>query len=142
MNYNVIQEKTILHSKAVAEVMYKLADENKEEMYILGLLHDIGKIAGFNNHESYGANLLASMGMKKYEQEIRYHGKVQNEYSSKELDLLNAADLVVDSEGNVVGVTRRLEDIAERYGHESKEYQEAKKLSVLLRDILDKVVVE
>jgi putative nucleotidyltransferase with HDIG domain len=138
--YNKLENKVILHSKGVAEVMYKLANENKEEMYLLGLLHDIGKLRGFEDHEKNGAILLTHIGIK-YPNEIYYHGKIQDEYSSPELDLLNAADLSVDSEGNIVGYQKRIEDIGNRYGFESTEYKNAITLSKTLLELLNKVKI-
>ena len=70
--YDKLETRVILHSKGVAEVMYELANENKAEMYLLGLLHDIGKLGGFKNHEKNGAKLLVHMGLK-YSNEILMH---------------------------------------------------------------------
>ena len=118
----------ILHSYGVAEYMYRNSNKKRDEMYILGLLHDIGKIHGFDNHESLGGEITKDVGFI-YSEEIKYHGIVQSDYSSYELDLLNAADLSIDSEGNEVGYIKRIEDIKTRYGEKSTQYIDAVLLS-------------
>ena len=72
--------------------------------------------------------MLRNQGYK-YWQEVSCHGKLEAEYSSKELDILNMADMQIDSKGNHVGAEMRLKDIASRYGIESKQYVEAKLLA-------------
>lgn len=129
-----------MHAKTVAEVMSKLSNGDGR-MYVLGLLHDIGKTIDSQDHGMSGAALLESMGFQ-YHREVYYHGIPQDEYSSLALDLLNAADLSVDSCGNLVGYKKRIDDIGKRYGRDSKEYENAKKLSCTLKHILDQISVE
>ena len=49
------------------------------------------------------------------------------------LEILNKADMQIDKYGNDVGYTKRLEDIKNRYGEESKTYCDAKILIEKLR---------
>ena len=121
----MIAENKIKHSRAVAELMYSLAsEEKKEQMYILGLLHDVGYMFGHNNHNKNGGNLLKESGYQ-YWQEVFYHGDCQPPYSSYELDLRNYADMPIGPDGTHIGFAKRLEDIEIRYGTDSKEYQNA-----------------
>lgn len=116
-----MDKKVIDHSFGVGLYMKEHAKSNKEEMFLLGLLHDIGKIEGYENHEINGAHILNKVGFKYYK-EVELHGLVQDGYSSYELDLLNSADLSIDSNGNNVGYKKRIDDIKNRYGKDSNEY--------------------
>ena len=118
------------HIVAVAEYMYRNAAKyglDSDEMYTLGLLHDIGYLYGNVGHAFRGGELMEKQGYK-YWQEVKYHGKDQNEYESDALWLLNAADLMVDANGNLVGTKQRMKDIKERYGEHSKNYEFSQKL--------------
>ncbi len=128
-----MNKQILLHSYGVADYMYRHASQNKEELFVLGLLHDIGKLKEYSNHAKVGFDIAEKVGLV-YAKEIQYHGLVQEEYSSYELDLLNAADLSVDSCGNEVGYEKRLEDILSRYGKESFEYKTAKELVSILQE--------
>ena len=72
--------------------------------------------------------MLRNQGYK-YWKEVSYHGKLEVDYSSEELDMLNMADMRIDSKGNDVGVEKRLEDIATRYGKASMQFIEAELLA-------------
>lgn len=134
-----ISENKLKHSIAVARFMRKAAEDagwskqKCEEMFVLGLLHDIGYEFSEqqSEHAGIGGELLQKQGYR-YWQEIAHHGNPHTEYSSIELDLLNTADLQVDAKGNVVGVRARLEDIASRYGRDSRQYTEAKALAQII----------
>ena len=123
----------------VAEWMYNHAEEygigNKEEMYLLGYIHDIGYIQGKENHEANGAFLLGKDTY--YGRLVRWHGSTPQEYIDyykqlcptmgvdipKELILLWTADMTINSEGRNVGFWERLEDIEDRYGKDSEPYR-------------------
>lgn len=133
-----LSQNKCLHSKSVADYMYEYADgplDYKEDMYLLGLIHDIGYIQGkAEGHAKYGGNILHRAGYK-YWREVYYHGNVGMDYSSKELDLLNSADLQIDYMGKRIGYDERLSDIKRRYGEESKQYKNAFQLMERLRDL-------
>lgn len=125
------------HSFGVAQKMYELAKEKGwtedkcRDMFLLGYLHDIGYQFSDtkDNHNSVGG-LLAGNNGYKYWKEIMYHGDPFIEGScSEELTLLNIADMSVDSKGNNVGVGNRLEDIRNRYGEYSIQYQNSLELA-------------
>ena len=90
-----------------------------EELYVLGLLHDIGyefaEEKDYKNHNIIGGKILKNLGYKHYK-EVYYHGVINSPYQSEYLNLLNFADMHIDSEGNYVSFDRRLQEISERYG--------------------------
>ncbi len=141
-----ISEDRMAHMHGVAEYMYEHAEEygglNKEEMYLLGLLHDIGYLYGKEGHEQSGARLL---GLDThYGQLIHAHGLTPREYMychcclpseiPSELILLWTADMMVDLTGKVVGFKARLEDIAQRHGKNSEPYRICKETMTWLKN--------
>ena len=116
------------HSYAVANKMVELGkeknllDEQLQELFLLGYLHDIGYQFGTNeNHNMIGGNLLRNSNYKFWK-EVYYHGIPNSEYKSLYLDILNTADMMIDKCGNDVGFDKRLEDIKKRYGEDSIQY--------------------
>ena len=116
------------HSYAVANKMFELgkeknlSDEQLQELFLLGYLHDIGYQFGTNeNHNMIGGNLLRNSNYK-YWKEVYYHGIPNSEYKSLYLDILNTADMMIDKYGNDVGFDKRLDDIKNRYGEDSIKY--------------------
>ena len=123
------------HNYAVANKMVELGkvknllDEQLQELFLLGYLHDIGYQFGTNeNHNMIGGNLLKESNYKNW-QEVYYHGIPNSKYKSLYLDILNAADMMIDKYGNDVGFDKRLEDIKSRYGEDSIQYINCVKLS-------------
>ena len=99
-----------------------LLDEQLQELFLLGYLHDIGYQFGTNeNHNMIGGSLLRNSNYK-YWKEVYYHGIANSEYKSLYLDILNTADMMIDKCGNDVGSVKRLEDIKKRYGEDSIQY--------------------
>lgn len=135
-----ISEDRVKHSLSVGKLMYQLSknkgwlEEKCQDMFILGYLHDIGYefSENQNEHPKKGGLLLKQQNYP-YWQEVYYHGLIDIEYKSKELDLLNYADMSIDSKGNNVGFLKRLEDIEIRYGVDSKQYKDARKIVETLR---------
>ena len=62
-------------------------------------------------------------------QAILYHGKPNLSSNNVFLDILNEADLRVNSKGQRVTVKERLDDIANRYGVTSQTYVDVTKLA-------------
>lgn len=119
----------VKHSISVARRMveigksYNLSNEELEELFVLGLNHDIGyEFCDGRDHNVVGGNILKRSNYK-YWREVYYHGVVQDEYSSLYLKILNTADMQVDKYGNVVGFEERLKDIKSRYGEDSVVYK-------------------
>ncbi len=120
----MITEDRQKHIFGVANFLKKYAiaqdmkNEDIEALYTLGLLHDIGyeflEEKDYIKHNVIGGEILKNLGYK-YWKEVYYHGVANAEYSSKFLDLLNWADMRIDSAGNEVSLDERLEEISVRY---------------------------
>lgn len=123
------------HSFSVARKMMDIAknknltEEEINNCFLIGFNHDIEYEFTINgvNHNFISGEILKRSGFK-YWKEIYYHGEIDIEYSSLYLDILNQADMQIDKYGNDVGYDKRLEDIRERYGEESKVYSKCLKL--------------
>lgn len=118
----------IKHSLAVANKMVEIGksknlnDNELEDLFLLGLVHDIGYQFDKNeDHNIVGGNILKNNNYKYYK-EVYYHGIPNSEYKSLYLDILNTADMMIDKYGNDVGFDKRLEDIKSRYGEDSSVY--------------------
>ena len=123
------------HTLAVARKMVeigknlKLTEEQQQELFTLGFVHDIGyEYPNVNyQHNVVGGEMLKESGYKYWE-EVYYHGNPNTSYESLYLTILNMADMQIDKYGNDVGYTKRLEDIKSRYGEDSIPYQNCVKL--------------
>lgn len=102
----------------------KLESNQINELFILGLNHDIG-YQFTNNHTIH--NRIGGKNLKqtnyKYWKEVYYHGETNIEYNSLYLDILNLSDIQIDKYGNNVGFDKRLIDIKKRYGEDSNTYK-------------------
>ncbi len=125
------------HSLAVARKMKEIVLENSshfncnaEDMYILGLVHDVGYefVEKQEDHPKMGGEILRNQGYK-YWKEVYYHGIPQTEYSSVELNLLNYVDLITGSSGVYISIEKRISNIAKRYGKGSIQELDAIKLA-------------
>ncbi len=119
----------------VAEYMYRHAEEygckNREEMYLLGLVHDIGYLYGKEDHERSGAELIGSGTY--YGRFVQAHGQTPREYMEQhscsaaeipnEMILLWTADMMVGPDGEAVGFMKRLKEIEDRFGRDSDIYR-------------------
>lgn len=142
-----ISDNRILHMHGVAEWMYEHAEEyglsNKDEMYLLGLVHDIGYLYGDKaSHEQNGGELL---GLDSYYGKfVAAHGLTPCQYMErysclsseipKEMILLWTADMTIDLTGQPVGFKKRLEDIKERHGEDSDAYRICKETMLWLEN--------
>ena len=133
----MINENRLHHILSVARLMKENASKlglNEEEMFTLGLMHDIGY--EFNegiDHNQTGGNMLKAQNYKYYN-EVFYHGVINPPYKSLELDLLNFCDMRVDGKGNVVSFEDRLEDIKTRRGENSFAVQKCTEMINLLKN--------
>lgn len=130
------------HCIAVAEKMKRLSEENSrlfvtdpEDMYVLGMVHDIGYpfVEEQKDHAKVGGEILKKQGYM-YWREVYYHGIFQNEYDSPELRLLNFADITTGPSGEDMTMQQRIDNISERYGADSPQTKEAEKLLKMLSD--------
>ena len=104
-----------------------------DELFILGMLHDIGYEFSEtqSEHNTKGGLILKEQGYKFWK-EVYYHGVPQTTYQSPELMLLNAVDMTIGPDGTELTMNERLDDIALRYGKGSVQYLEAIKLMEML----------
>lgn len=135
-----MKRERVLHCLAVAEKMKAMCldlnprdFEMANEMFTLGLLHDIGYELSDNpvGHSRRGGEFLERQGYK-FSMEVYFHGSVSEVYSSFALDLLNKADMSINSKGEDVGTEKRLAEILNRYGKDSYQYLNA-------RTIIDRI---
>lgn len=66
----IITDDRIAHMHKVAEYMYAHAkdyglEHEKEQIYVLGLLHDVGAIRGSENHAYSGYDMLRMMNLSQ-----------------------------------------------------------------------------
>ena len=133
-----ISDDRIKHMHGVAEYMYKNAlkyNLNPDDMYLLGLLHDIRYIHGKEKHEEHGAQMLSKYDYP-YSWIIEHHDwtpsmikteyYMSDEYIPTELFLLWEADMSIESTGRDagkdVGFEKRLENIGKRLGQDHEAY--------------------
>lgn len=128
------------HSLAVAIKMKSLAETehekypvNPDDMFVLGLLHDIGYEFSEiqKEHAKKGGVMLQKQGYR-YWKEVYYHGTTQKEYDSPELRLLNYVDMITGPSGEEMTVQQRIENITKRYGKGSWQEKEAIELSKMI----------
>lgn len=127
----MITEDRTKHIFSVARLMKENATKlglDPEEMFTLGLLHDIGYEFGESEeHHIKGFEILEKQKYK-YSREVLHHGKPDVDFSSPALDLLNFADMHINKKGEYVCFEDRLLDIKERRGENSPHYQNSKKI--------------
>ena len=123
------------HSITVWKIMQQLALEKTwnqdyaNDMFVLWYLHDIGKQFWYTvDHAERGWEILKRSDYK-YWQEVYYHGHIDIDYSSPELDLLNTADMQVLLDWTHVSVQERLNEIWERHWRDSIAYTTSVKVA-------------
>lgn len=127
----MIDSDRLNHIIGVARLMKDKAEKvglDKEEMFTLGMLHDIGYEFGKNNDHNFVGFKILDKQNYKYAKEVLYHGCPNCEYQSLALDLLNFADMHIDKTGIYVSFDERLKDIKSRRGENSMAYINSKKI--------------
>ncbi len=97
-----------------------------EDMFLLGLLHDLEyefSETGYR-HSGIGGEILKRSGYK-YWNEVADHGYSENTDMTDELFILNYADMSVAVDGKICTMVERLEDIGIRYGIDSSAYRKS-----------------
>lgn len=129
----MITENRWLHILGVArkakEFALKMRPDDKryaEDMFLLGLLHDVGYEFSENGtgHAALGGQILERCGYK-YWKEVANHGYSEDIIATDELFILNCADMKVSADGKSCTMAERLEDIGVRYGIDSPAYKKA-----------------
>lgn len=127
----MITENRWKHILGVARKAKELAlklrpndEKYAEDMFLLGLLHDIGYEFTKDNtsHAAIGGEILKRAGYKHW-QEVANHGNEMVENMSDELFILNSADMMTGPNGEKFTFAKRLEEIAKRFGKESVPYK-------------------
>lgn len=143
-NYIGISEDRLHRILGVARKAYKIAkdmgyNENFcRKMFMVGWIHDVGyefakqqdehphissemlyQLFSYNCKDIYSADISV-----KTNQAIYYHSKYPAEHIEMNIEwkILTMADMTVDSKGNEVTVSQRLDDIKNRYGEHSNQY--------------------
>ena len=130
-----ISAQRLRHELRVANKMRAFAEEHPDvfdatpdELFQLGYVHDCGKGYTSVEHARVGGEILKEEGFRFWK-EVSHHGNPETSYHSPELDLLNWADMTVTADGRDVSLQGRLEDIALRYGKDSKPWRDAVKIA-------------
>lgn len=137
-SYIGITENRLHHILAVARRCYDISksrgftEDFCRMMWMIGWTHDVGyefsTVPG--EHPFVGDEMLGLLNSESIMPEdgpryaVRFHGDCVSK-KTVEWEILNIADLTVDSKGNIVDVSERLNDIKERYGEQSFIYLKA-----------------
>ena len=114
-------------ARKTKQLALKLKPENTqyaEDMFILGIMHDLGYefTESNNTHASTAGEILKRSGYQ-YWQEISLHGNETINNMSDELFILNSADMMTGPNGQDFTFDERLEEIASRFGNDSTVYK-------------------
>lgn len=141
----MLSEERLKHSLGVARQCYSLSkelnlakDDKEAKLYwLMGFLHDIGyEFSDGSKHAEEGYEILKSINtieLNNIKWSIRHHGKADIDSDNDYLNLLNLADMTVDSKGNICTLDERLKDIKERHEENSEAYKTAQKVKENLK---------
>lgn len=148
-----INKYKMAHCIGVAEYMRDNAEKyglDKNEMYAVGLMHDIGYLEGRVGHEMTSCEILQGLGVKD---DVLFaivnHGTSPYAVEDKKgrhllevcptLVLLYEGDMSVNAQGYRVGFDKRLEDIGDRYGYNHIAYQTASETVNYVKECLERI---
>lgn len=127
----MITENRWKHILGVARKAKMLAEKLKpdntqyaEDMFLLGVMHDLGYEFMESNasHAAVGGEILKRSGYK-YWQEVALHGDETVENMTDELFILDCADMMTGPSGENFTFEERLEEIASRFGKDAAPYK-------------------
>ena len=127
----MISENRWQHILGVARKCKELAlkfrpDDNKyaEDMFLLGMLHDMGYEFNQDNasHAKTGGEILKRNNYRYYS-EVSLHGDETVDNMSDELFILNSADMMTGPNGENFTFEERLAEIASRFGKNTDAYK-------------------
>lgn len=137
-----ISEDRLHHIIGVARKAYRIAKDMgcdeafARKMFMIGWVHDVGyefskeqsehsKVSSEMLHQLVCVNKIYDTSISlKTNHAIYYHGLYPDEEVDRNLEwkIINMADMLIDSKGNEVTVSQRLDDIKNRYGEYSDQY--------------------
>lgn len=132
-----ISEDKLKHTIGVARKCYDLAlhkydlsEDEAKSAFVMGFLHDIGYefVDDTSKHPEESYKLVKSIDDNMLNA-IRSHGNPDVEVCTVWNDILNEADLTTSSKGEDCTMFYRLADICLRYGKDSNEFKNAKRLA-------------
>ena len=99
-------------------------NKSAEDMFLLGMLHDIGYEFTENNasHAYVGGEILKRSGYK-YWQVVANHGNETVKDMPDELFIVNCADMSTGPNGENFTFDDRLDEIASRFGKDTNAYK-------------------
>lgn len=114
----------LAHMNATANRAYEIAttifgktEDQARQLYILGLLHDVGYAFDPADHAHAGGRVLADLGFAA--DAVYDHGDPNVGVMDDDLLIVNAADMTTSPTGAPMRMEDRLRDIGERYGADS-----------------------
>lgn len=114
----------LAHMNATANRAYEIAttifgktEDQACQLYILGLLHDVGYAFDPADHAHAGGSVLSSLGVTS--DAVYDHGDPNVGFMDDDLLIVNAADMTTSPTGAPMRMEDRLNDIGERYGADS-----------------------
>lgn len=111
-------------AKMLAEKLKTDDTQYAEDMFLLGIMHDLGYEFMESNasHAAVGGEILKRSGYQ-YWQEVSLHGDETVENMSDELFILNCADMMTGPKGEDFTFDERLKEIAQRFGEDADAYK-------------------
>lgn len=114
----------LAHMNATANRAYEIAttifgktEDQARQLYILGLLHDVGYAFDPADHAHAGGSVLSGLGVAA--DAVYSHGDPNVGFMDDDLLIVNAADMTTSPTGAPMRMVDRLRDIGERYGVDS-----------------------
>lgn len=119
------------HILGVARKAKILADKLKpnnvqyaEDMFLLGMLHDMGyEFMESNASHAYIGGEILKRNNYQFWSEVSLHGDETVKNMSDELFILNCADMSTGPNGENFTFNERLEEIASRFGKDTDAYK-------------------
>lgn len=111
-------------AKMLAEKLKTNDTQYAEDMFLLGIMHDLGYEFMESNasHAAVGGEILKRNNYR-YWQEVALHGDETVENMSDELFILNCADMMTGPNGEDFTFDERLKEIAQRFGEDADAYK-------------------
>ena len=127
----MISESRWQHILGVARKAKILADKLKpnnvqyaEDMFLLGMLHDMGyEFMESNASHAYVGGEILKRNNYQFWSEVSLHGDETVKNMSDELFILNCADMSTGPNGENFTFDERLEEIASRFGKDADAYK-------------------